>query len=89
MNIFNHKPVFFSTILCLSLSATTQARVKMNIDATQRSAMISDYQYGLFLEEINHAGDGGLYAELIRNLLSRITLLHPNIGRPSGRVDRR
>lgn len=67
MNIFNHKPVFFSTILCLSLSATTQAQVKMNIDATQRSAMISDYQYGLFFEEINHAGDGGLYAELIRN----------------------
>uniref|UniRef100_UPI004026E0F4 carbohydrate binding domain-containing protein n=1 Tax=Prevotella sp. TaxID=59823 RepID=UPI004026E0F4 len=67
MNIFNHKPVLFSTLLCLSLSATAQAQVKMNIDATQRAAMISDYQYGLFFEEINHAGDGGLYAELIRN----------------------
>lgn len=39
----------------------------MTLDATQRSAAVSDYQYGLFFEEINHAGDGGLYAELIRN----------------------
>ena len=65
--LFSNKPVLFSTLLCLSLSATTQAQVKMNIDATQRAAMISNYQYGLFFEEINHAGDGGLYAELIRN----------------------
>ena len=39
----------------------------MNIDAKKRGPMISPYQYGLFFEEINHAGDGGLYAELIRN----------------------
>ena len=58
--LFSNKPVLFSTLLCLSLSATTQAQVKMNIDATQRAAMISNYQYGLFFEEINHAGDGGL-----------------------------
>ncbi|MDE7420134.1 MAG: carbohydrate-binding protein, partial [Muribaculaceae bacterium] len=29
--------------------------------------MISPLQYGIFYEEINNAGDGGLYAELIRN----------------------
>ncbi len=28
---------------------------------------ISPMLYGIFFEEINHAGDGGLYAELIRN----------------------
>lgn len=39
----------------------------MTIDAQKRSAAISEHQYGLFFEEINHAGDGGLYAELIRN----------------------
>ena len=44
-----------------------QAQITMNIDATQRGPEISPYQYGLFFEEINHAGDGGLYAELIRN----------------------
>ena len=28
---------------------------------------INPTQFGEFLEEINHSGDGGLYAELIRN----------------------
>lgn len=41
--------------------------VRMTINANNRGPAISDYQYGLFFEEINHAGDGGLYAELIRN----------------------
>lgn len=65
MNTFIKKPFLFSSLLCLSLSAAAQ--VTMNIDATKRAAQISDHQYGLFFEEINHAGDGGLYAELIRN----------------------
>lgn len=30
-------------------------------------ALTSPYQYGLFFEEINHAGEGGLYAELVKN----------------------
>lgn len=65
MNQFFCKPILYSSLLCLPFSA--MAQVTMNIDATQRGAMISDHQYGLFFEEINHAGDGGLYAELIRN----------------------
>ena len=28
---------------------------------------LNEEMYGVFYEEINHAGDGGLYAELIRN----------------------
>ena len=44
-----------------------RAQVVMNIDAQCRGPLISPWQYGLFFEEINHAGDGGLYAELIRN----------------------
>lgn len=43
------------------------AQIIMNIDASQRGPKISPYQYGLFFEEINHAGEGGLYAELVRN----------------------
>lgn len=57
--------ILYSALLCLPLPAVAQ--VTMNIDATRRGAMTSDHQYGLFFEEINHAGDGGLYAELIRN----------------------
>ena len=59
------KPILFCTSLCMSLAATAQ--VTMTIDAQKRAAAISEHQYGLFFEEINHAGDGGLYAELIRN----------------------
>ena len=44
-----------------------KAQVSMTVDATKRGPVISPYQYGLFFEEINHAGDGGLYAELVRN----------------------
>jgi alpha-L-arabinofuranosidase len=40
---------------------------KLSIDASQRGATINSTQFGEFLEEINHSGDGGLYAELIRN----------------------
>lgn len=65
MNHFLHKPFLFSAFLCTASSVSAQ--VTMMLDATQRSSKVSDYQYGLFFEEINHAGDGGLYAELIRN----------------------
>ncbi len=37
------------------------------IDAARRGARIPPTLYGIFYEEINHAGDGGLYAELVRN----------------------
>jgi hypothetical protein len=29
---------------------------------------INPTQYGVFFEEINHGGEGGLYAELIKNV---------------------
>ena len=33
----------------------------------QKGAAVPDSMYGVFFEEINHAGDGGLYAELVQN----------------------
>lgn len=53
--------------LLLLLATVVQAQVTMTVDATQRGPLTSPYQYGLFFEEINHAGDGGLYAELVKN----------------------
>jgi len=35
--------------------------------ATDETHAISDTLYGIFLEDINHALDGGLYAELVKN----------------------
>jgi alpha-L-arabinofuranosidase len=40
---------------------------RLSVDASQRGPAINSTQFGEFLEEINHSGDGGLYAELIRN----------------------
>lgn len=39
----------------------------VTIQRGQPGARISSNLFGIFFEEINHAGDGGLYAELIRN----------------------
>jgi alpha-N-arabinofuranosidase len=39
----------------------------IEIDADAQGVPISPVLYGIFFEEINHAGDGGLYAELVRN----------------------
>ena len=50
--------------LCCGAAA---AQVTIDIDANQRGPRISPTHYGIFFEDINHAADGGLYAELIRN----------------------
>lgn len=47
-----------------ALAANAQT---FNIDAQTRGDKISPTLYGIFFEEINHAGDGRLYAELIGN----------------------
>ncbi len=39
----------------------------VNITASQKLTDVSKSLYGLFFEDINRAGDGGLYAELLRN----------------------
>lgn len=39
----------------------------ITIDFSKKGARISPSMYGVFFEEINHAGDGGLYAEMIQN----------------------
>ena len=40
---------------------------RLTVHADRPGPKISPMLYGIFFEEINHAGDGGLYAELIRN----------------------
>ena len=52
---------------CAVFAASVQAQVTINIDAQQRGPKVSPMLYGIFYEDINHAADGGLYAELIRN----------------------
>ena len=47
------------------LSVFSQA--KLLVDFQQKGASVFLSMYGIFFEEINHSGDGALYAELIQN----------------------
>ena len=59
-----HFPILASVLLS---AAAVQAQITIDIDANDRGPQISPTHYGIFFEDINHAADGGLYAELIRN----------------------
>ncbi|MCD8202923.1 MAG: carbohydrate binding domain-containing protein [Prevotella sp.] len=52
-------------MLCLPLTA--KAQVNISIDTSNPGIDISQMLYGIFYEDINHAADGGIYAELVRN----------------------
>ncbi|MEI6218080.1 MAG: hypothetical protein WCP86_04215, partial [bacterium] len=39
----------------------------IRVNAGVRGTRISPLLYGLFFEDINHAADGGIYAEMVRN----------------------
>lgn len=44
-----------------------QAEYKISVDTSDQGPEISPTLYGIFFEDINHAVDGGIYAELIYN----------------------
>lgn len=48
-------------------NSPTDEEEKIVIDLQKKGASVSPSMYGVFFEEINHAGDGGLYAELVQN----------------------
>src|SRR6266581_4172689 len=58
-------------VLLMSVSfgtcATAAESATITVDLKAQGAPVSSRLYGIFFEEINHAGDGGLYAELVRN----------------------
>jgi alpha-N-arabinofuranosidase len=53
--------------LLLGAIVPRAAAPTITIDASAPAGKVSPLLYGLMTEEINHAYDGGLYAELIRN----------------------
>ena len=62
-------------LVFLAIAATTVAQspartapaARITIDTSKHVAEVSPTLYGLMTEEINHAYDGGLYAEMVRN----------------------
>ena len=66
-NIFAKRAAFlYALILSCALGASAQ-QASFQFSTAQRGPVIGPLHYGIFYEEINHAGDGGIYAELIRN----------------------
>ncbi|CAM8965161.1 unnamed protein product [Rhodiola kirilowii] len=53
---------------CLSFDAYSNETLRLHVDASQGSGQkIPDTLFGIFFEEINHAGSGGIWGELVNN----------------------
>ena len=62
------KKLFISGLIALlTLPMQAQQNAKIYVDMGTRGHDVSKSMYGIFFEEINHAGDGGLYAEMLQN----------------------
>lgn len=48
-------------------AAAGPGQAELTIDLTQPATPVSPSLYGIFFEDINHAADGGLYAQLVCN----------------------
>lgn len=54
-------------LYAVSISTVCFAEEILSVNIQEKGAEISPSMYGIFFEEINRAGDGGLYAELVQN----------------------
>ncbi|PRQ45694.1 putative non-reducing end alpha-L-arabinofuranosidase [Rosa chinensis] len=53
---------------CFAVGVDTNQTAELLVDASQSSGrLVSPTLFGIFFEEINHAGAGGLWAELVSN----------------------
>jgi len=53
--------------MLIAVAVQAQSGAVMTIRADQPGALVSSNLFGIFFEEINFAGDGGIYAEMVRN----------------------
>lgn len=58
--------LFISSLVLTQPCVATNA-ASLRVQVNRPSARVSSNLFGIFFEEINYAGDGGLYAELVRN----------------------
>ncbi len=57
----------YAAVLMMTSALCAGAQETLFIDAGSKGHPINPGMYGIFFEEINHSGDGGLYAELLQN----------------------
>ena len=53
---------FAAVALLLSSCKDAEPKEELVINLQEKGAEVAPSMYGIFFEEINHAGDGGLYA---------------------------
>lgn len=58
---------FAAVALLLSSCKDAAPKEELVINLQEKGAEVASSMYGIFFEEINYAGDGGLYAELVKN----------------------
>src|ERR1035441_4205363 len=63
----NNLNSIIATVLLSAAVARGQSAVTVTIQASQPGAVISTNLFGIFFEEINYGGEGGIYAEMVRN----------------------
>ena len=59
--------ILTAMLLACASSAGAQQPATITVRADKPGAPVPRSLHGIFFEEVNHAGDGGLYAELIQN----------------------
>jgi len=59
--------VMFAGLTGIEFRAEAPPESRIVIDGAAPRVAVNPRMYGLFFEEINHSGDGGLYAEMVRN----------------------
>ena len=73
-------------VLWAAIAVGAKAQTILTMDGNQKGTKISPMLYGIFFEEINHAGDGGLYAELICNRSFEDNDKEPEYWQPEGQA---
>lgn len=66
-NLLSNKKLKLLFMSLFFVVTSASAQTAFEFSTAKRGPLISPLQYGIFYEEINHAGDGGIYAELVRN----------------------
>lgn len=64
----NYKSFFITLqILFSSVFLQVQAQVQLKLFPDKYGTSLAEKPYGIFFEEINHAADGGLWSEMVKN----------------------
>jgi alpha-L-arabinofuranosidase len=64
---FNSFLLLLSALAAATLPTIAAPTATISVDVNQPEKPVSPLLYGIFFEEINRAGDGGIYAEMIQN----------------------